>query len=161
MRANPPFRLPGTAAVLGRKASGVPLALTQNLKHNHVLHTNIFFVTAMTTETPRVPEEERVEVNRVGEGVWRVILRYGFMEKPDVPQGIALAMSKGLVPKEEIDKVTYYVGHETIIAKGLTGEMSSWREAIFAFMHRNAQRAGVSFNIPSAQIVEIGVEFEM
>jgi KUP system potassium uptake protein len=70
-------------------------------------------------------------------------------------------MSQGLIPQEDLDKVTYYVGHETIIPRGLTSEMPAWREAIFGFMHRNAQRAGVSFNIPSGQIVEVGVEFEI
>jgi KUP system potassium uptake protein len=161
IRENPPFRLPGTAAVLARKAKGVPLALTQNLKHNRVLHQNLLFVSAKTTETPRVPEDERVEVIAIGEGVSRVILRSGFMETPDIPQGLALAMSQGLIPQEDLDKVTYYVGHETIIPRGLTSEMPAWREAIFGFMHRNAQRAGVSFNIPSGQIVEVGVEFEI
>ncbi len=161
IRSNPPYRLPGTAAVLGRKANGVPIALTQNLRHNRVLHQKLLFVSARTTETPRVPEDERVEVIPIGEGVSRVILRFGFMEKPEVPQALALGMSRGLIPKEDLDKVTYYIGHETIIPLGRMPDMSAWREALFAFMHRNAQRAGVSFSIPSAQIVEVGIEFEM
>jgi KUP system potassium uptake protein len=158
---DPPFRLPGTAVVLGRMASGVPLALTHNLKHNRVLQERVYLVAVETKGAPRVADEERVEVTPIAEGLTRVVLWFGFMEKPDVPKGLALASAQGLIPACDLGKVTYYTGHETIIPVSRMSGMSVWREALFAFMHHNAQRPGTYFNIPSAQIMEIGIEFEI
>jgi KUP system potassium uptake protein len=89
-----------------------------------------------------------------------VELRFGFMEVPDVPQGLAVAVAAGQIAKCDPAQITYYTGHETIIPSDRPG-MWQWREALFAFMHHNAQRPGAYFRIPSAQILEIGLEFEI
>jgi KUP system potassium uptake protein len=156
-----PTRIPGTAVVLGRMAQGVPLALSQNLKFNRVLHERVLLVAVSMTETPRVADEDRVSVTQLGDGLARVEMRFGFMEQPDVPNGLAVAVERGLIAPCELEKVTYYTGHETIIASGRRRKMARWREALFAFMHHNAQRPGAYFKIPSAQIMEIGLEFEI
>ncbi|HML13085.1 MAG TPA: KUP/HAK/KT family potassium transporter [Xanthobacteraceae bacterium] len=156
-----PARIPGTAVVLGRMTQGVPLALSQNLKFNHVLHERMLLVAVTMTETPRVAEEERVAVTPLADGLSRVELRFGFMEQPNVPKGLAVAVERGLIAPCELEKVTYYTGHETIIPAGRRRKMARWREALFALMHRNAQRPGAYFKIPSAQIMEIGLEFEI
>ena len=166
IKKDPPFRLPGTAVVLGRMSKGVPLALTQNIKHNRVLQEHVYLVAVETKEVPRIPDEQRVEVIALDHGVARlsvarIVLSFGFMERPDVPKGLELAVAQGLVPGCDLSKVTYYTGHETIIPVSRASGMSMWREALFAFMHHNAQRPGTYFNIPSAQIMEIGVEFEI
>ncbi len=161
IKADPPFPIPGTAAVLGRMTKGVPLALTQNLKHNRVLHERVLLVAITTTETPRVPEEDRVVVTPVSEHMSRVELLFGFMEQPDVPKGPELAAAEGRIDTCDLRQVTYYTGHETIIASGRRSGMARWREEIFALMHHNAQRPGAYFKIPSAQIMEIGLEFEI
>jgi KUP system potassium uptake protein len=161
IKADPPLRIPGTAVVLGRMTKGVPLALTQNLKHNHVLHQRVLLVAVTTTETPRVSDEDRVLVTPISEDMTRVELLFGFMEQPDVPKGLALAASSGRIDKCDLQQVTYYTGHETIIASSRRLGMARWREEIFAFMHHNAQRPGAYFKIPSAQIMEIGLEFEI
>ncbi|HXW21220.1 MAG TPA: KUP/HAK/KT family potassium transporter [Roseiarcus sp.] len=161
LKRNPPIRIPGTAIVLGRMAKGVPLALSHNVRCNHVLHENVLLVAVTSTETPRVAEEDRVAVSPISEGVTRVELRFGFMEQPNVPEGLALAMSRGQIAKFDLDHVIYYTGHETIIPSGRRPGLSRWREALFAFMHHNAQRPGAYFKIPSGQIMEIGVEFEI
>jgi KUP system potassium uptake protein len=161
IKAEPPFRIPGTAVVLGRMTKGVPLALTHNLKLNHVLHERALLVAVTTTETPRVPDEERVVVTPISENMTRVELLFGFMEQPDVPKGLELAASNGKIEKCDLKHVTYYTGHETIIAFGRRSGMARWREELFAFMHHNAQRPGAYFKIPSAQIMEIGLEFEI
>ena len=83
------------------------------------------------------------------------------MEEPNVPAGLADAMARGQIPKFDLDKVIYYTGHETIIPSGKRSGLARWREAIFAFMHHNAQRPGAYFKIPGGQIMEIGVEFEI
>jgi KUP system potassium uptake protein len=157
----PAVRIPGTAVVLGRMTQGVPLALSQNLKFNGVLHERVLLVAVTMTETPRVADEERVSVTPISDGISRVELRFGFMEQPDVPKGLAVAVARGLIAQCDLAQVTYFTGHETIIPIGRRHRMARWREALFAFMHHNAQRPGAYFNIPSAQIMEIGLEFEI
>jgi KUP system potassium uptake protein len=161
LNSNPPLRVPGTAAVLGRMAKGVPLALSHNIKCNHVLYENVLLVAVTTTETPRVSDEDRALVNPIARGIVRVELRFGFMEQPNVPQGLEVAMARGQIAKYDLSRVIYYTGHETIIPSGRRPGLAHWRQELFAFMHHNAQRPGAYFKIPSAQIMEIGVEFEI
>jgi KUP system potassium uptake protein len=161
LQIDPPFRIPGTAVVLGRMAKGVPLALSHNVKCNNVLHERVLLVAVTMAETPRVLDENRVEVTPISDGVTRVELRFGFMEQPNVPKGLNVAVARGQIAQCDLSRVTYYTGHETIIAKGRRSGMARWREELFAFMHHNAQRPGAYFQIPSGQIMEIGVEFEI
>jgi KUP system potassium uptake protein len=161
LKQNPPLRLPGTAVVLGRMAQGVPLMLTQNVRHNHVLYEHTLLVAVSIAEIPRVPESERASVTPLAEGLTRVELRYGFMESPNVPQGLATAVAQGKLVLPNPDTITYFTGHETIVALGRSPVMARWREALFAFMHRNAQRPAAYFGIPWPQVMEIGVEFEI
>jgi KUP system potassium uptake protein len=161
LRAKPPVRIPGTAIVLGRMTKGVPLALSHNVNCNRTLHENVLLVAVAVTETPRAPDDERILVAPIGVGLTRAELRFGFMEQPNVPQGLAEAMAQGKIPRFDLNQVIYYTGHETVIPLGKRPGMARWREAIFAFMHHNAQRPGAYFKIPSTQIMEIGVEFEI
>jgi len=158
---DPPFRIPGTAVVLGRMAKGVPLALSHNTKCNHVLHENVLLVAVTTMETPRVTDEDRVAVTPIAAGLTRVELRFGFMEQPNVPKGLEIAVARGQIVEFDPARVIYYTGHETIIPSGRRLGLARWREELFAFMHHNAQRPGAYFQIPSAQIMEIGIEFEI
>ena len=114
-----------------------------------------------TTETPRVSDEDRVVVTPIADGITRVELRFGFMEQPNVPKGLEVAMARGQIAKCDLSRVIYYTGHETIIPSGRRPGLARWREELFAFMHHNAQRPGAYFKIPSAQIMEIGIEFEI
>jgi KUP system potassium uptake protein len=161
LKADPPIRLPGTAVVLGRMAKGVPLALSHNFKCNRVLHERLLLVAVTMAETPRVSDENRVEVNPISDGIARVELRFGFMEQPNVPRGLEIAVARGQLEQLDLGRVTYFTGHETIIPTGRRPGMARWREALFAFMHHNAQRPGAYFQIPSGQIMEIGIEFEI
>jgi KUP system potassium uptake protein len=161
LNSDPPLRVPGTAVVLGRMAKGVPLALSHNIRCNHVLYENVLLVAVSTTETPRVSDEDKVVVAPIANGLARVELRFGFMEQPNVPKGLEVAMARGQIPKCDLSRVIYFTGHETIIPSGRRSGLARWREELFAFMHHNAQRLGAYFKIPSAQIMEIGVEFEI
>jgi KUP system potassium uptake protein len=161
LRTNPPVRVPGTAVVLGRLSKGVPLALSHAVRCTHALHENIYLVAVSTTETPRTPDEERASVKAITEGITRVELRFGFMEEPNVPQELAAAMKRGILSPFDLGSTVYYTGHETIIPAGLRAGLPRWREVIFAFMHHNAQRPGAYFKIPSRQIMEVGVEFDI
>ena len=161
LRRDPPLRLPGFAIVLGRMSKGVPLALSHNVNCNHVLHEHVLLVAVMTTEAPREPDDNRIAVVPIGEGLTRAELRFGFMEEPNVPEGLADAIARGQIPKFDLGRAIYYTGHETIIPSGRRPGLARWREALFAFMHHNAQRPGAYFKIPGARIMEIGVEFEI
>jgi KUP system potassium uptake protein len=161
LNRDPPVRIPGTAVVLGRMAKGVPLALSHNTKCNRVLHENVLLVAVITSETPRVRDEERVVVTPIAEGITRIELRFGFMEQPNVPKGLETAIAREQIAKFDLAKVIYYTGHETIIPSGRRSGLVRWREELFAFMHHNAQRPGAYFQIPSNQIMEIGIEFEI
>ena len=161
LNSDPPLRLPGTAVVLGRMLKGMPLALSHNIKCNHVLYENVLLVAVISTETPRVSDEDRVVVTPIANGITRVELHFGFMEQPDVPAGLEVAMARGQIAKCDLSRVIYYTGHETIIPSGRRSGLARWREELFAFMHHNAQRPGAYFKIPSAQIMEIGIEFEI
>jgi KUP system potassium uptake protein len=161
LNQDPPFRIPGTAVVLGRMAKGVPLALSHNTKCNRVLHENVLLVAVTTMETPRVTDEDRAAVTPIAAGITRVELRFGFMEQPNVPKGLEIAVARREIAEFDPARVIYYTGHETIIPSGRRSGLARWREELFAFMHHNAQRPGAYFQIPSAQIMEIGIEFEI
>jgi KUP system potassium uptake protein len=127
IKADPPYRIHGTAVVLGRMSKGVPLALTHNLKLNHVLHEKVFLVAVETTETPRVTDEERVRVTAISDDIARVELRFGFMEKADVPNGLKVAVARQQIAECDLGQVTYYTGHETIIPSDRQTGMTQWR----------------------------------
>ena len=157
----PPVRLPGTAIILTSASSGIPLVLTHHLKHNRVLHERVLLVTVRTTEEPRVAEADRIEVAHVADGISRVVLRYGFMESPDVPEALRLAISQSQLAGIDLDDVTYYLGRETIIPTHKVLGMALWREEIFAILNRNAERSAAYFCVPARQVVEIGIEIEI
>jgi KUP system potassium uptake protein len=108
-------RLSGTAVFLASAANGVPLALTQFVKHNHVLHQRVVLVTVLIEEAPRIAPEERAEIIEVVEGITRVILHYGFMQYPTIYEGLRLACAQGKLPGIDLSDITYYIGRETII----------------------------------------------
>ena len=100
---------------LASAPKGVPLALTQFIKHNRVLHQRVLLATVVIEEAPRIADEARVEVIEIIEGITRVILHFGFMQYPTIAEGLALASSQGKLPGIDLSDVTYYIGRETII----------------------------------------------
>ncbi|WP_425993792.1 potassium transporter Kup [Afipia sp. DC4300-2b1] len=154
-------RLPGTAVFLASAANGVPLALTQFVKHNHVLHQRVLLVTVLIAEAPRIPDEDRAEVIEVIEGITRVILHFGFMQYPVILEGLQLACAQGKLPGIDLSNITYYIGRETIIPSEKIAGMWVWRETVFAFLQRNAERTAAFFGVPTKQVVEFGTEIEI
>jgi KUP system potassium uptake protein len=154
-------RLSGTAVFLASAANGVPLALTQFVKHNHVLHQRVLLVTVLIEEAPRIAPEDRAEIIEVVEGITRVILHYGFMQYPTIYEGLRLACEQGKLPGIDLTDITYYIGRETIIPSHDVAGMALWREAVFAFLQRNAERSAAFFGVPSRQVVEFGTEIEI
>jgi KUP system potassium uptake protein len=154
-------RLPGTAVFLASAPNGVPLALTQFVKHNQVLHQRVLLATVVIEEAPRIADEDRVEVIEIIEGITRVILHFGFMQYPTIAEGLGLASSQGKLPGIDLSDVTYYIGRETIIPSEDIPGMWVWRETLFAFLQRNAERSAAFFGVPAGQVVEFGTELEI
>ena len=154
-------RLSGTAVFLASAPNGVPLALTQFVKHNHCLHQRVVLVTVLIAEAPRIPEADRAEVIEVIPGITRVILHYGFMQYPTIYQGLVLACKQDKLPGLDLTDITYYIGRETIIPSEDIPGMWLWRENVFAFLQRNAERSAAFFGVPTKQVVEFGTEIEI
>jgi KUP system potassium uptake protein len=154
-------RLTGTAVFLASTPRGVPLALTQFVKHNHVLHQRVVLVTVLIEESPHISDQDRAEVIEIIPGITRVILHYGFMQYPTIYDGLVLACKQGKLPGIDLSDITYYVGRETIIPREDVPGMWVWREALFAFLQRNAERSAAFFGVPTKQVVEFGTEIEI
>jgi KUP system potassium uptake protein len=154
----PPYRVPGTAIFMTSNLKGTPLTLLHNLEHNRVLHDTVLLLTVTTSDVPYVPDDQRSEVEEIGQGFYRVALRYGFMEEPDVPAALT-AVSAGGAPIE-INRTTFFLGIETLLATKRPG-MALWRERLFALMSKNAVRATSFFRIPPERVVEIGIQVEL
>jgi KUP system potassium uptake protein len=154
-------RLAGTAVFLASSPKGVPLALTQFVKHNHVLHERVVLVTVLIEELPRISDEDRAEIIEIIPGITRVILHYGFMQYPTIYEGLVLACKQGKLPGIDLNDITYYIGRETIIPREDIPGMWVWREGLFAFLQRNAERSAAFFGVPTKQVVEFGTELEI
>ena len=154
-------RLPGTAAFLSGAEHGIPLHLSRFLERNHALMEHNLIITALYEETPTVPAERRARVTILAPNFYRVTLRYGFMEDASIPEGLDCAVATRHLPAHVIDDLTVFVGHETIIPKADERGMAVWREGLFAFMQRNAERTGAFFGVPTRQVVEVGTEIEI
>lgn len=153
-----PHRLPGTAIFMARSINLIPAALFHNVKHNQVLQETVVLLSVKTEEIPHVPLPGRVEMEDLGHGFWTVVIHYGFMDTPNVPEALKLCQSNGL--QFDSRSTTYFLSRETLIATAIPG-MSIWRENLFGFMNRNAERAANFFKIPSNQLVEIGIQIDL
>jgi KUP system potassium uptake protein len=154
-------RLQGAAVFLASSPHGVPLALTQFVKHNHVMHERILLVTVLIEESPRIADADRAEIIEVIPGITRIILHYGFMQYPTISEGLRLACEQGKLPGIDLADVSYYIGRETIIPSEKVAGMAVWRETVFAFLQRNAERSAAFFGVPTKQVVEFGTEIEI
>jgi KUP system potassium uptake protein len=137
---------------------GTPPTLLHNLEHNHVLHDRVILLTVVTSDIPHVAEGDRLGVEPLGHGFFRVTLRYGFMEEPDVP-GALLAGAEHNLPID-VEHTTFFLGVETLLSTHREG-MARWRERLFALMSRNAVRATSFFRIPPERVVELGMQIEL
>jgi KUP system potassium uptake protein len=159
LMVGPPLRVAGTAVFLTAQTGFAPKALLHNLKHNKVLHLHNVLLTVQTCPVPFVADDSRLHIDALGDGFHRAVVRFGFMETPDVP--LALMQSRtgeGLCfdPME----TTYFASRESIIGSRHQG-MPIWRDKLFGLMHRNATAATAFFQIPSTRLVELGAPIEI
>ncbi|PYQ36619.1 MAG: potassium transporter Kup [Acidobacteria bacterium] len=154
----PRLRVPGTAIFMDRVSSGTPPALLQNLRHNKAMHERVVFLTVETEPVPFVSRRKRMEVETLKEGFYRITLRYGFMQDPDVPR----ALENGELGGRKLDLMdtTFFLGRETLIPHGALG-MAVWREKLFALMSRNATSAMAFFRLPPNRVIELGAQIEI
>ncbi|HEY6066556.1 MAG TPA: potassium transporter Kup [Thermoanaerobaculia bacterium] len=155
---HPPPRVSGTAVFMDRTVDGIPLALLHNLKHNKVLHEKVVLLTIVTEEIPYVPDEEQVRTKDLGNGLYRVVARHGFMESVDVPEMVESIELPDV--SFDADHTTFFLGRETLLATERPG-MAIWRERLFAWMTRNAQGAALFFRLPPNRVVELGAQIEL
>jgi KUP system potassium uptake protein len=154
----PPYRVPGTAIFMTSNLHGTPPTLLHNLEHNRVLHERVILLTVTTADVPYVSDLERSELEPLGQGFYRITLRYGFMQEPDVPTAL-LAQATPDFPID-LGRTTFFLGVETLLEPKDPG-MPHWRERLFMFMSRNAVRATSFFKIPPERVVEIGIQVEL
>ncbi len=153
-----PIRVPGTAIYMSSRVGTTPPALLANLRHNEMLHETVVLLSVQTRDVPRIPGAARADVWDIGLGFFQVVLKYGFMEEPDVPQALADITMKGF--GVDPDDTVYVLGRETVLATARPG-MMIWREKLFALMARNALNAARFFHLPTDRSLEIGVNVEI
>jgi len=167
-----PVRVPGTAVFMTSSNDGVPVVLLHHLKHNKVLHEQVILMSVVTREVPEVRASERVEVEKLEHGFYRVSANYGFMESPNVPEILQWARESGI--KARPNDTTFYLGRERIIISDgerkpgtrrapddvVLPRMARWRKKLFVLMSRNARSATEFFGIPPNRVVELGAQVE-
>jgi KUP system potassium uptake protein len=153
-----PTRVPGTAVFLSSSPDSAPVALLNNLEHNHVVHEHVVLLTIKTAGAPHVPDAERLSVERLRLGFVTITARLGYQEAPDVPTLLRLARREGL--DVDVENASYYVNHISLIP-GSDGGMANWRKRLFTLLYKNSTPAARYFEIPPDRVVEVGAYVEM
>jgi KUP system potassium uptake protein len=151
-------RVRGAAVFMAGNPSGTPLVLLHHVKANKVLHETVVLLSVVTEELPLMSAEERFTVSEIGNGVWRVIAHYGYMESPDVSTLMESVRDAGVPLK--LNETTYFFNREMIITGGVA-RMFEWQKHFYAFLSRNAQQARDYYNLPPMQIIEVGMPIQL
>jgi KUP system potassium uptake protein len=154
---NSATRVPGTAVFMTTSLDGIPHALLHNLKHNKVLHERIILLTVRIEDEPFVPADKHV-LTDLGNGFYRLIIRYGFMQEVDVPAALrGLSDCGGMFKMMD---TSFFLARQTLLPSSRPG-MAVWREKLFAWMLRNAESAMEFFKLPTNRVVELGSQVEI
>lgn len=153
-----PARVRGTSVFLSVSPIGIPNSLLHHYKHSQVLHEKVVLLSIRSSDTPFLPDGEKTVVQELGQGFFRVISTFGYMEKPDVPKIMRLAAYKGL--DTELARTSFYLSREVLLTGG-DSRMMRWRKALFAFMSRNSRTATAYFDVPPDRVVELGMQVEL
>ncbi len=156
---NSALRVPGTAIFMASSTAGVPSALLHNIKHNKVLHERVVILTVDIQDVPYVDPAERCEYKDMGDGFYRAILHYGFMEETNVVEGLK-SMNQYCGGEFEMMHTSFFLSRQTLLASDKPG-MPIWREKIFAWMLRNSASAMDFFKLPTNRVVELGSQVEI
>jgi len=162
LTAKSPHRVAGTAVFMAGDPDSVPNSMMHNLKHNKVLHERVVFLTVTIRDVPWVPDAERVAVQSLGQGFYRLNVRFGFMDQPDVAASLDRCKEQGL--EFDLMQTTFFLSRSTVVpAAGPTERagMAEWRESMFATMARNARTAADYYNIPPNCVIELGTKIAL
>ncbi len=157
-KEHPAQRVPGTAIFLTGTPDAVPVALLHNMKHNKVIHERVVFLTVITEPVPRISAKDRVVIEGLAEGFYRLTATYGFFQEPDIPKLLRLANTAFGMEFDLMD-TSFCLGRETLVPSAQS-EMAPWREQLFIVMSRNAMSATEFFRIPAGRVVELGTQVQ-
>ena len=160
LKIDMPQRIQGTAVFL-TGSDQVPGGLLHHLKLNQVLHEQVLLLTVVTEDIPRVAADNRLEITALPCGFFRVIVRYGFMQNPNIPVALKLCEEQEFIPGLEPDTVTYYADRATLVVTDDASVMRPWRKQLYCFMVRNSQRVIDFYDLPSGRSVELGIQVEI
>jgi KUP system potassium uptake protein len=147
-------RVPGTAVFLSRGGILIPLVLLRHIADMKALQETVVSLTLAFDEIPRVPEEKRAEVEQIADGLWRVTVRFGFIEVPSLTVALALAQKQGC--PLNLDSAIFFAARDDIVRSKDRPRLAGWRRMIFAFMYRNAVRVPDRFDLPADRFLEVG-----
>ncbi|MBA2687946.1 MAG: potassium transporter Kup [Gemmatimonadaceae bacterium] len=153
-----PARVSGLAVFLARDPTKVPSVLLHHLKHNKVLHQKVVILSVLSEEVPTVPDEDRIKIEPLRDGFYRILARYGFMETPKIPDIMKRASASGIHASKA--ETTYYLGREELIPSSEGSVVWRWRKKLFRFMSRNATSPTKYFDLPPNRVVELGAQIE-
>ncbi len=158
------FRVPGTGVFMASNSNGVPPVVMRMVNRFRSLHQRVILLTVTSENVPYACkpncEGDRVQVSELSHGFYRVIIKYGFMELPDIPRVMKVAFEKLGLPDQNADDILYVLGHETFVERN-AGEMSRAKQAIFSFLSRNARNATDYFGLPPQQVLELGTQIDL
>ncbi len=160
LEAHPPAKVQGTAIFMTSQPDTVPHALLHNLKHNKILHEQTVFLTIVTHDVPTVPIEDRVQLERLVNGFYKLEAWYGFIEQPDIDEILNSCRVRYGLGFDVMD-TSFFLSRETVIPTSETPGMALWRDHVFAWMSRNSTRATDFFNVPANRVVELGTHIEI
>ena len=154
-----PQRVAGTGIFLTPQPDCVPRAMLHNLLHNKVLHERVILLNVNMQDIPHVNAADRIQAEALPQGFYRVILNYGFKDKPDIPAALEHVGDMGMEPVEMME-TSFFLGRETIVPNAVP-TMNFWRQVLFMWMFRNADSATAYFKIPTNRVVELGTQVEL
>jgi KUP system potassium uptake protein len=155
----PPVRVPGTAVFFTTTPESAPNALLHNLNHNKVLHERVVFLTVEIGDEPFVPEDRRIEIERLDQGFWRMILRYGFMQRPDIAHDLTVTGRRIL--EFDLMSTTFFLSRQIVVPGNQGRLVYRWTERLFAAMSRGAGGIIDYFNLPPNRVIELGTKVQL
>jgi KUP system potassium uptake protein len=150
-----PHKVPGTAVFLTADPSSAPTALLHSLKHYKVLHEQNVVLTIITESTPRVAQADRISIEPLGKVFTRILIRFGFMETPNIPKALGLARKQGL--SFDIMSTSFFLSRRSVRPDVRSG-MPVWQDRLFIVLAKNADDASSYFKLPTDRVVEIGTQ---
>jgi KUP system potassium uptake protein len=156
---DPPPRVPGTAVFFASAADAAPHALLHNLNHNKVLHERVVFLTIDVTDEPTVAPAERIALERLEQGFWRMTLRYGFMQQPDVTYDLT-ETARRILPFDMMT-TSFFLSRQSIVPAKSGRGAARWSARLFATMTRNAGNAADYLNLPPNRVIELGTKVQL